>query len=35
MTMIMKELARVLAPSGIRVNASAPGGGFARVSRRW
>jgi NAD(P)-dependent dehydrogenase (short-subunit alcohol dehydrogenase family) len=34
MTMAMKELARVLAPSGIRVNAIAPGaipgGGFAR-----
>jgi NAD(P)-dependent dehydrogenase (short-subunit alcohol dehydrogenase family) len=34
MTMVMKELARVLAPSGIRVNAiapgSIPGGGFAR-----
>jgi NAD(P)-dependent dehydrogenase (short-subunit alcohol dehydrogenase family) len=34
MTMVMKELARVLAPSGIRVNAIAPGaipgGGFAR-----
>src|SRR5436190_18017698 len=32
MTMVMKELARVLAPSGIRVNAIAPGaipgGGF-------
>jgi NAD(P)-dependent dehydrogenase (short-subunit alcohol dehydrogenase family) len=34
MTMVMKELARVLAPHGIRVNAIAPGaipgGGFAR-----
>jgi NAD(P)-dependent dehydrogenase (short-subunit alcohol dehydrogenase family) len=34
MTMVMKELARVLAPDGIRVNAIAPGaipgGGFAR-----
>lgn len=34
MTMVMKELARVLAPDGIRVNAiapgSIPGGGFAR-----
>ncbi len=34
MTMVMKELARVLAPHGIRVNAVAPGaipgGGFAR-----
>jgi NAD(P)-dependent dehydrogenase (short-subunit alcohol dehydrogenase family) len=34
MTMVMKELARVLAPSGIRVNAiapgSIPGGGFTR-----
>jgi NAD(P)-dependent dehydrogenase (short-subunit alcohol dehydrogenase family) len=34
MTMLMKELARVLAPHGIRVNAIAPGaipgGGFAR-----
>ena len=34
MTMVMKELARVLAPNGIRVNAIAPGaipgGGFAR-----
>jgi NAD(P)-dependent dehydrogenase (short-subunit alcohol dehydrogenase family) len=34
MTMVMKELARVLAPRGIRVNAIAPGaipgGGFAR-----
>ena len=34
MTMVMKELARVLAPSGVRVNAIAPGaipgGGFAR-----